>query len=65
MKRSWSDYRDVARSAVCVCGWAGVFPGLRAAQAAFEQHEAEGSEGCDHAVQIEEHQPEHQPVACA
>jgi hypothetical protein len=52
--RAWSDTRDAERSAVCVCGWAGVFDELKAAQAAYERHAAEGCEGCDHVVSIED-----------
>lgn len=63
-RRSWTDTRDVERSALCVCGWAGVFKGLREAQEAFEVHLRDASEGCDHAVDIADHQPEHQPTAC-
>ena len=44
---------DVARAVLCVCGWGGRFPTLKAANAATDFHLEHGGEGCDHAVAIE------------
>lgn len=45
------------RSVICTCGWGSIFPTLRAANAAIAVHMKEGTEGCDHAVDIEVHIP--------
>jgi hypothetical protein len=42
------------RAVLCVCGWARIFPTLGAANRAIDHHKIEGTEGCDHAVQIVE-----------
>lgn len=48
---------DAQRAVLCACGWGGIFPGLRAAVAAIEEHKEIGCEGCDHVVSIDEHPP--------
>jgi hypothetical protein len=45
---------DVARAALCVCGWGARFATIKAAVAAVEFHIEHGSEGCDHVVRIED-----------
>jgi hypothetical protein len=45
----------VRRSVICVCGWGGVFPDIRKAGDAADDHIKDGCEGCDHAVNIADH----------
>lgn len=40
------------RAVLCTCGWARIFHNLATANTAIDQHMIEGTEGCDHAVQI-------------
>lgn len=42
------------RVAFCTCGWTGRFLTIHVATAAIAIHLAEGIEGCDHAVAIED-----------
>lgn len=46
--------RNIRRSVICTCGWGGVFPEISPAQSAIDRHFEEGSEGVDHAVNIED-----------
>jgi hypothetical protein len=48
------EYRDVARSVLCTCGWACVAPGLPAALDRIERHLNLPTEACDHAVNLED-----------
>lgn len=45
---------EPVRVVLCTCGWAGRYTTLAAANREIERHKAEGTEGCDHAVRIEE-----------
>lgn len=45
---------DAPRLLDCPCGWEAKAPGLRAANGLRDAHLAEGCEGCDHAVHMEE-----------
>lgn len=41
-----------ARVVLCTCGWSGKFRTLAVANDAIAVHLEEGTEGCDHAVDI-------------
>lgn len=45
--------RDVPRVGFCTCGWNTRTPNLHAMNRAIATHMEEGTEGCDHAVDIE------------
>jgi hypothetical protein len=42
------------RSVVCCCGWAGTYKTLAAANAVIADHLLDGSEGCDHVINMED-----------
>ena len=52
MMRKVSAARDVPRAVKCCCGWGGIYPTLKAANAAIDLHKEIASANQDHTVAI-------------